>query len=57
MNEDFTLATELMADIIKNATFEEFDKERIKMRGEITAELDSARTKELDRECSGIWRS
>lgn len=48
LNEDFALATEIMADIIKNSTFEEFDKERTKMQGEITAELDSAKTKALD---------
>lgn len=48
LNEDFEKATEIMADIIKNTTFEEFDKERIKMQGEITAELDDARTKAFD---------
>lgn len=48
LNEDFAHAIELMADIIKNPTFEEFDKEKIKMQGEITAELDSAKTKALD---------
>ena len=48
LNEDFAHATELMADIIKNSTFEEFDKEKVKLEGEITAELDSAKTKALD---------
>lgn len=48
LNEDFALATEIMSDIIKNSTFEEFDKEKIKMQGEIVAELDSAKTKALD---------
>lgn len=48
LNEDFTKATEIMSDIIKNSTFEEFTKEKIKMQGEITAELDSAKTKALD---------
>lgn len=48
LNEDFARATEIMADVIKNSTFEEFDKEKIKMQGEITAELDSAKTKALD---------
>jgi zinc protease len=48
LNEDFALAIELMADIIKNSTFEEFEKERIKMHGELIAELDSAKTKVLD---------
>lgn len=48
LNEDFEKAVDIMSDVIKNSTFEEFDKERIKMQGEIIAELDSARTKALD---------
>lgn len=48
LNEDLDFAMELTADIIKNSTFEEFDKEKIKMQGEITAELDSTKTKALD---------
>ena len=48
LNEDLPLAVEIMADVIKNSTFEEFDKEKVKMQGEIVAELDSARTKALD---------
>lgn len=48
LNEDFSHAVEIMSDIIINSTFAEFEKEKIKMQGEITAELDSARTKALD---------
>lgn len=48
LNEDFKLATEIMADVIKNSTFEEFEKEKTKFYGEIIAELDSAKTKALD---------
>lgn len=48
LNEDFEHATQLMSDIIKNSTFEEFDKEKIKMQGEITAELDSNKTQASD---------
>lgn len=48
LNEDFQKALEITSDVIKNSTFEEFDKEKIKMQGEITAELDSAKTKALD---------
>lgn len=48
LNEDFQVAAELMSDIIKNSTFEEFEKEKVKMQGEIVAELDSARTKAFD---------
>ena len=48
LNEDIDLAIEFMAEILKNSTFEEFDKEVVKMKGEIVAELDSARTKAFD---------
>jgi len=48
LNEDLPLAIEIMADIIKNSTFEEFDKEKVKMQGEITAEMDSSKTKALE---------
>src|SRR5574344_644347 len=48
LNEDFERALELSADVIKNTTFEEFEKEKVKMSGEILAELDSARMKALD---------
>lgn len=48
LNEDFARAVDIMSDIIKNSTFEEFNKEKIKMQGEITAELDSSKTKALD---------
>ena len=41
LNEDFSKALELMDDILKNSTFEEFEKERTKLIGEISAELDS----------------
>lgn len=48
LNEDLPHAVEILADVIKNSTFEEFEKEKTKMKGEIVAELDSAKTKALD---------
>ncbi len=48
LNEDFSKALELMDDILKNSTFEEFEKERTKLAGEISAELDSPRTTAMD---------
>lgn len=48
LNEDFLKALELMDDILKNSTFEEFEKERTKLVGEISAELDSPRTTAMD---------
>lgn len=48
LNEDLPLALEILSDIINNSDFEQFDKEKEKMNGEIVAELDSARMKALD---------
>ena len=48
LNEDFAKALELTDDILKNSTFEEFEKEKRKLIGEITAELDSPRTTAMD---------
>ena len=48
LNEDFEQMMELLADIVKNTTFDDFDKEKSKMQGEITADLDSARVKAQD---------
>ncbi|MBR6163138.1 insulinase family protein [bacterium] len=48
LNEDFEYSLELLEDIIKNSTFENFDKEVEKLKGELTAELDSARAKAQD---------
>ena len=56
LNEDFDNALEIMADIIKNSTFEDFDKEISKMEGEIIAELDSPRAKASDGYYSNIFK-
>ena len=56
LNEDIELAFELLEDIIKNSTFEEFDKEKGKLEGEIPAELDSAKTRALDNYLKTIFK-
>lgn len=48
LNEDFPKAIELMNEVITNSTFVEFEKERIKLIGEISAELDSPRAVAMD---------
>ncbi len=48
LNEDFSKAIEIMTDIIKNTTFEDFEREVMKTEGEIVAELDSPRMKASD---------
>lgn len=48
LNEDFEKALSILSDIINNSTFEEFEKERTKLKGELLAELDSAKVKVSD---------
>ena len=55
LNEDFEQAMEIFSDIVKNTTFEEFEKERTKMEGEIIAELDSPRVKVIDSYYQNIY--
>lgn len=56
LNEDFELATKIMSEIILNSTFEEFEKEKIKMQGEMVAELDSARLRALDNYYKNLFK-
>ena len=55
LNEDFEKALEIFTDIVKNTTFEEFEKERTKLQGEIVAELDSPRAKIIDSYYKNIY--
>ncbi len=57
LNEDFEKSLELLSDIVSNSTFDDFDKEIKKMKGEIIAELDSPRTKVADGFYSTIFKS
>ena len=55
LNEDFERAMDIFEDIVKNTTFEEFEKERTKLEGEIIAELDSPRAKIIDSYYKNIY--
>ncbi len=57
LNEDFSKALDLMNEVLKNSTFEEFEKERIKLAGEISAELDSPRAIAMDAYCRTIFEN
>lgn len=57
LNEDLPKAIEILTDIVKNSTFDEFEKERIKMIGEIEAELDSPRSKVVDNYYKNIYQN
>ena len=57
LNEDFESALSILADIITNSTFEEFEKEKVKLKGELLAELDSAKTKVSDLFTKSIYKN
>lgn len=48
LNEDFAHALEILKDIVFNSHFNEFDKEVVKLKGEIEADLDSPKTRAMD---------
>lgn len=48
LNEDFDYMLELLEDIMLHSTLNDFEKEIIKLKGEIGAELDSPKTKAND---------
>ena len=56
LNEDFELALSLLSDIVLNSTFEEFDKEKSNLIGELNAELDSAKVKVSDLFTKSIYK-
>lgn len=48
LNEDFNRAMELVKDLILNSTFDDFEKEIFKMKGEIISDLDNPKMKLTD---------
>ena len=48
LNEDFELGLSILSDVVLNSTFDEFEKEKEKLKGELMAELDSAKTRVSD---------
>ena len=48
LKEDFEVAVELLADMMQNSTFDTFDKEIIKLKGETVASLDSPAVRARD---------
>ncbi len=57
LNEDLDLALTVLSDIVLNSTFEEFEKEKTKLKGEILAELDSAKVKVSDLFTKTIYKN
>lgn len=48
LNEDIELALEVLSDIVKNTTLDDFEKEVLKIKGEIQAEMDEPKAKAMD---------
>ncbi len=48
LNEDFETAINLFEDIIRNSTFENIDREKMKFLGELQLELDSSKVQAFD---------
>ena len=48
LNEDFEKALEILTDVIKNTTFEDYKKEISKYEGEIQVAMDSPRARALE---------
>lgn len=48
LNEDLGVVVDILSDILKNSTFENFEKEKAKFKGEIGVDLDSTRVKAVD---------
>lgn len=56
LNEDFNTALDLLEDVIKNSTFENYEKEANKFAGEIKLELDSPKTQAFDNLIKTIFK-
>ena len=57
LNEDFELALSILQDIILNTTFQEFEKERQMLKGELMEELDSSKVKVSDLFTKTIYKN
>lgn len=55
LNEDFSKAIEILTDIVKNTTFDDFQKEIVKYEGEIQVAMDSPRNKALEAYYKNIY--
>ncbi len=57
LNEDINQGLEILQDIIENSTFNDFEKEIIKIKGEFEADLDSAKTQAQDNYYRTIFKN
>ena len=57
LNEDIELALEIFQDVIENSTFDEYEKEITKIKGEFEADLDSAKIQAQDNYYRTIFKN
>ena len=57
LNEDIFKALDIFQDIIENSTFDEYKKEIIKLKGEFSADLDSAKIQAQDEYYRTIFKN
>ena len=57
LNEDIELALSIFQDIIENSTFDEYEKEIVKIKGEFLADLDSAKVLAQDNYYRTIFKN
>lgn len=57
LNEDIEQAVDILSDIILNSTFENIEKEKNKLKGEIICDLDSPRVKALDNLSENLYKN
>ena len=57
LNEDIELALSIFQDIIENSTFDEYEKEIVKIKGEFSADLDSAKVLAQDNYYRTIFKN
>ena len=57
LNEDFELAMDLVKDLILNSTFDDFEKEVIKIKGDINSDLDNPKVKMTDAFVKTIYKN
>ena len=57
LNEDFNRAMDLVKDLILNSTFDDFEKEVFKIKGEIISDLDNPKMKLTDTFVKNLFKS
>lgn len=57
LNEDFDKSLEILTDVIKNTTFEDYQKEIGKYEGEIQVSMDSPRARALEAFYKNIYKN